>query len=81
MRKKKKQLLKIVYFDEGAATDFIYIFEGGKTEERKDNIIAHTSDIEARTEAKVSGSTKLFNFFRADASGEAGAGFNRELTI
>ena len=38
--KKEKQLLKIVYFDEGAATDFIYIFEGGKSEEHKENIIS-----------------------------------------
>ena len=41
--KKEKQLLKIVYFDEGAATDFIYIFEGGKSEEHKENIISKTN--------------------------------------
>lgn len=70
----EKQLLKIVYFDEGVTTDFNYIFENRKTEERKNNVIARTMDIETKTETKVTESKKLFNFFRAVADDEAELG-------
>lgn len=48
-----------MYFDEGAATDFIYIFEGGKAEEHKEKIISKTNNLEIRTEATVKGTTKF----------------------
>ena len=76
--KKEKQLLKIVYFDEGAATDFIYIFEGGKSEEHKENIISKTNNLETRTEATVKGATKFLSFFKAEGSIEGSAAFDRE---
>lgn len=75
----EKQLLKIVYFDEGVTTDFNCIFENRKTEERKNNVVARTMDIETKTETKVTESKKLFNFFRADAYGEAGLGNDHTL--
>lgn len=35
MAKKAKKMIKIVYFDEGSATDFIYVLEGGKNTDKK----------------------------------------------
>ena len=35
MAKKDKKMIKVVYFDEGSATDFIYVIEGGKSTDRK----------------------------------------------
>ena len=40
MAKKVKKMIKIVYFDEGSATDFIYILEGGKSTDKKEHIVS-----------------------------------------
>lgn len=71
-------IAKIVYFDEGAATDMIYIFEGGKTEETTSKVVKKTSDLAAKASAKAESKLKLFSFLNGSASAEVGGGFARE---
>ena len=34
-----KKMIKVVYFDEGSATDFIYVLAGGKSSDKKEHIM------------------------------------------
>ena len=36
MFKKEKRMIKVVYFDESSATDFIYVLDGGKNTDKKE---------------------------------------------
>lgn len=36
---KEKKIIKVVYFDEGSATDFIYVLAGGKNSDKKEHIV------------------------------------------
>ena len=38
MAKKDNKMVKVVYFDEGSATDFIYVLEGGKNTDKKEHM-------------------------------------------
>lgn len=58
-------IIKIVYFDEGSATDFIYVLDGGKPFDKEEHIVKKTTELAAGAEAQVN--TKL-GFFAAIAS-------------
>lgn len=79
-RKPEKTFIKVVYFDEGSATDFIHIMEGGKPEERSEKIIEKTTQLAAKAAASANASMKFFGFFQANAEGGGGTGFSREGT-
>jgi len=38
-------MIKIVYFDEGSATDLLYVLAGGKNTDKKEQIVTKTSDL------------------------------------
>ena len=42
---KGKKMIKIVYFDEGSATDLLYVLAGGKNTDKKEQIISKTSEL------------------------------------
>ena len=66
----KVEFLKVVYFDEDAAQDYIDITNGGRldwtTEENKEKI----AKIIAEIDAKAQGGFNLFNVIKAALSGE-----------
>lgn len=37
--KKSKTFIKIIYFDEGSATDLLYILGGGKSTDKEEKIV------------------------------------------
>ena len=59
MAKKKdtKTMIKVVYFDEGSVTDFIYVLDGGKTVDKEEHIVKKTTELAAGAEAQAN--TKL----------------------
>lgn len=76
--KRSKKIIKVIYFDEGSATDFIYIVEGGKSEDQTKEIVEKTSELAAKTEAKATAKFGLLPFLKASAGAEAEASFQRE---
>lgn len=78
MAKKNKKMIKVVYFDEGSATDFIYILEGGKSTNKKENIITKTTELALGAEAEAKKSVGFLSIFSAKVSAEANADFSRE---
>ncbi len=71
-------IIKVIYFDEGSATDYIYISEGGKSEEKKDNIVKKSTSLVAKAEAKAEAKFKILSFFNASASAEMAVAADRE---
>ena len=51
---KGKKMIKIVYFDEGSATDFIYVLAGGKNTNKKEHIVTKSSELAVGAEAEAS---------------------------
>lgn len=60
-----KKFIKTVYFDEGSATDFIYVVGGGKETNKTEEIVNKTSDIAAQAEAEINGKKGLFSVLSA----------------
>ena len=71
-------IIKVVYFDEGSATDYIYISEGGKSDEKKDNIVTKSTSLAAKAEAKAEAKFKFFSFLNTSASTDIHAEVARE---
>lgn len=78
MAKKKKQMIKIVYFDEGSATDFIYILEGGRSTDKKEHIVSRATEIALGAEAEANKSAGIFSIISAKVGAAANADFSRE---
>lgn len=78
MKKNDKNMIKVVYFDEGSATDFIYVLEGGKSSDKKENIITKTTELAAGAEAEASKSVGIFSIISAKVGAVANADFSRE---
>ena len=64
-RAKAKKMIKIVYFDEGSATDFIYVLTGGKSTDKKEHIVTKSSELAVGAEAEASKSAGLFSMISA----------------
>lgn len=71
-------MIKVVYFDEGSATDFIYILEGGKTTDKKENIVTKATEFAIGAEAEANKSAGLLSIISAKVGGGASADFSRE---
>ncbi|MDI6619328.1 MAG: DUF6414 family protein [Clostridiales bacterium] len=71
-------IIKVVYFDEGSATDYIYICEGGKVDEKKDHIVSKSTALAAKAEAKAEAKFKFFSFLSASANADTRAEVARE---
>jgi hypothetical protein len=64
-------IIKIVYFDESTATDFIHIIDGGKSEEATEEIKKGTMEIAAKADTKADIKLKWLPFIGVNASAEA----------
>ena len=53
--KKSKTFIKIIYFDEGSATDLLYILGGGKSTDKEEKIVTKTTQLAAGAEAQEQG--------------------------
>ncbi len=78
MKKNSKKMIKIVYFDEGSATDFLYIFEGGKNTDKKEHIVTKATEFAIGAEAEASKSTGIFSIISAKMGSNANVDFSRE---
>ena len=78
MAKKDKQMIKIVYFDEGSVTDFIYVLNGGKNTDKKEHIITKTTELAAGAEAEANKSANVLSILSAKIGVGANADFTRE---
>ena len=78
MAKKAKRMIKIVYFDEGSATDFIYILEGGKNTDRKEHIVSKATEIAVGAEAEAKKSAGILSMISAKVGVAGNADFSRE---
>lgn len=78
MARKDKKMIKVVYFDEGSATDFIYVLEGGKNTDKKEHIVTKATEFAIGAETEVSKSAGIFSIISAKVGGGANADFSRE---
>lgn len=74
MGKQKKKtvptsFIKVVYFDEPSAMDYIYINEGGKKDEQIQSIVEKTIDLSAGAEGKAALGLKLIAKLSGDTEG------------
>lgn len=80
----KNGVVKIVYFDEGSATDYIQMYNGGSLFYKAESKEADVKDGSAVLETKVGVGAKLRGFlFRgsADADGSLGASFKDDTVM
>lgn len=78
MTMKAKKMIKIVYFDEGSATDFIYVLEGGKNTDKKEHIVSKATEIAVGAEAEAKKSAGILSIISAKVGAAANADFSRE---
>lgn len=78
MAKKNKKMIKIVYFDEGSATDLIYVLEGGKSTDKKEHIVTKTTELAAVAEAEAGKSAGILSFISTKVGAGVNADFCRE---
>lgn len=78
MAKKEKKMIKVVYFDEGSATDFIYVLAGGKNIDKREHIITKTTELTAGAEAEANKSAGILSVISAKVGIGANADFSRE---
>lgn len=71
-------MIKVVYFDESSATDFIYISSGGKSEGTKEEIVKKTNKLAANAAAKAEAKFKFFSLFDSSAGVGASGDISRE---
>lgn len=75
---KGKKMIKIVYFDEGSATDLLYVLAGGKNTDKKEQIISKTSELAIGAEAEASKSVGVLSLFSAKIGIDGNADLSRE---
>lgn len=77
---KEAKFLKIVYFDEDAAQDYVDVTNGGRldwsTEENKERIAKIVAEIEAEAKSGFN----ILNYIKATVQGNVNAGATAELT-
>ena len=78
MVKKDNKMVKVVYFDEGSATDFIYVLEGGKNTDKKEHIVTKATEFAVGAEAAAGKSSWILSLFAGKLGADANADFSRE---
>ncbi|PRR76609.1 DUF6414 family protein [Clostridium thermopalmarium] len=77
-KQKERKIIKVVYFDEQAARDYIDIVNGGRldwsTEEDKEKL----AKIVAEIDAEIGGGFKLLTWLKASLNSKVGSEYNRE---
>ena len=71
-------MIKIVYFDEGSATDLLYVLEGGKNTDKKEQIVTKTSELAIGAEAEASRSVGVLSLISAKIGVDGNADLSRE---
>jgi len=71
-------IIKVVYFDEGSAADYIYIAEGGKTDVKTEDMLTETDKQLAEASIKASAGFRILNLLNTSASGGAQVELGKE---
>ncbi|HBL4811931.1 TPA: hypothetical protein LR119_002864, partial [Listeria monocytogenes] len=78
-KSKNSKFLKIIYFDEVAANDFVTIKNGGKidwsTNENKERLAKLVAEIDAQAKTGFN----LFSTFKATISGSVNTGYDSKM--
>lgn len=69
----KEKLIKIVYFDEDSAMDYINIVDGGKLESEQETSNSDKTESKLSIGAKIASNLKFLHFFEAGANIESNA--------
>lgn len=77
-KKNSQKIIKIVYFDEGSATDFIYVLEGGKASDKEEHIVKKTSELAAGAEAQANSKLGLITALTSKVGIEGSGNVARE---
>jgi len=80
MAKKKdnKAMIKVIYFDEGSVTDFIYVLGGGKTVDKEEHIVKKTTELAAGAEAQANAKLGFISMIASKVGIEGSADIARE---
>ena len=73
MKKKSPSFLKIVYFDEAAAQDYLDITNGGRLDWSKEENRKRVAQILAEIEAQAKGGFNIISFLKGSISGNIDA--------
>ena len=76
--KKSKTFIKIIYFDEGSATDLLYILGGGKSTDKEEKIVTKTTQLAAGAEAQAGAKINLLTKITAGMGIDGSADASRE---
>lgn len=63
-------IIKVIYFDEGSATDLIHLVKGGDLDEIETTVSQRSAKIAASAKAMLSTSFKWLPFFKTEASAD-----------
>ncbi len=77
-QKSNSQMIKIVYFDESSATDYLYVIDGGKSQSKEEHIVTKTTEIATGAEAQASARLGIISTIGAKLGVEGNADFSRE---
>lgn len=79
-KKKSKEsvMIKVVYFDEGSATDFLYILGGGKSIDKEENIVKKTTELAVGAEAQASAKLGFITMIASKVGIDGSADVERE---
>lgn len=69
----KDKIIKVVYFDENSAMDYINIVDGGKLENQVSTTNENKTDGKLSIGAKIASNLKFLNFFNAETNIESNA--------
>ena len=73
-----KKMIKIAYFDEGSATDLLYVLAGGKNTNKKQDIVTKTSELAIGAEAEANKAVGVLSMFSAKMGAAGNADLSRE---
>ena len=80
MKKKSPSFLKIVYFDEAAAQDYLDITNGGRLDWSKEENRKRVAQILAEIEAQAKGGFNIISFLKGSISGNIDAKTSGEVS-
>ncbi|WP_288547931.1 DUF6414 family protein [uncultured Phascolarctobacterium sp.] len=78
MSAKEKMMIKVIYFDEASATDFIYVLAGGMHTKKKEYIVTKTTKLASEVKAAIKKSISLFSIISAKLGIGANVNFSRD---